>query len=89
MYLELDTHKEFWQSLSIVCDDELETARRSDAIEKSKSTFLFFSVSCLPNSPLDKADALRFATNTGMHDAIKDDVQDISSNYTLHTTTKL
>jgi hypothetical protein len=61
MYLELDTHKDFWQALTTVCDDELETARKHDAVMKAKS----------------KSDMMRFAGNTGMHEAITDDVHEL------------
>lgn len=77
MYLELDTHKDFWKALSIVCDDELETARKNDAIEKAKSTIsLHFKELSLKNIS-DKADIMRFAGNSGMHESINSDVHDI------------
>jgi len=47
--------------LSTVCDDELETARKNEAIEKARN----------------KADIMRFAGNSGMHEAINSDVHDI------------
>lgn len=33
MYLQLDSHKEFWQSLRIVCDDEIEQLRQREEAE--------------------------------------------------------
>lgn len=61
VYLELDNHREFWSSLAIVCDDELEAARKRDALEKARS----------------KAEMMRYAGNTGMHEAVDSDVHDI------------
>jgi hypothetical protein len=61
VYLELDTHREFWSSLAIVCDDELDAAKKRDALEKSKS----------------KAEMMRFGGNTGIHEAVDSDVHDI------------
>eukprot|EP01103_Thecamoeba_quadrilineata_P002524 TRINITY_DN12474_c0_g1_i1.p1 TRINITY_DN12474_c0_g1~~TRINITY_DN12474_c0_g1_i1.p1 ORF type:complete len:626 (+),score=185.38 TRINITY_DN12474_c0_g1_i1:56-1933(+) len=39
MYLELDTHKDFWEALLVVCEDELpEARRRVEADKKGRSS---------------------------------------------------
>jgi len=38
MHLELDSHIDFWQALMVVCDDELEKARKKEKEAKGQTT---------------------------------------------------